>query len=101
MTFEPAIESAVDLGRIKGQKLAQEAAVISAAGQHNMLLIGPPGEGKSLIASAIPGILPRLANEEKVELTRIYSACDKLSSPYRTIFELFGERAERAQVRSR
>jgi magnesium chelatase family protein len=79
VTFEPAIESAVDFGRIKGQKLAQEAAVISAAGGHNLLLIGPPGEGKSLIASAIPGILPRLANEEKVELTRIYSACGKLT----------------------
>lgn len=42
VTFEPAIESAVDFERIKGQKLAQEAAVISAAGGHNLLLIGPP-----------------------------------------------------------
>ena len=40
----------------------------------NILLIGPPGEGKSLLASAIPGILPRLSNEEKVDLTKIYSA---------------------------
>src|SRR5215831_8132109 len=39
-----------------------------------MLLIGPPGEGKSLLASAMPGILPRLSDEEKVQLTRIYSA---------------------------
>jgi magnesium chelatase family protein len=78
-TFEPAIDSAVDFGRIKGQKQAREAAVISAAGGHNLLLIGPPGEGKSLLASALPGILPRLNNEEKVELTRIYSACGKLT----------------------
>lgn len=79
IAFEPAFEKAVDFGRIRGQKAAREAAIISAAGGHNLLLIGPPGEGKSLIASAIPGILPRLNNEEKVELTRIYSACGKLA----------------------
>jgi magnesium chelatase family protein len=76
--FEAAIPQAVDFGRIRGQKLAREAAVVSAAGGHNLLLIGPPGEGKSLLASAIPGILPRLSDREKVELTRIYSACGKL-----------------------
>jgi len=76
--FEPAIDKAVDFGRIRGQKAARDAAVISAAGGHNLLLIGPPGEGKSLLASAIPGILPRLQDHEKVELTRIYSACGKL-----------------------
>lgn len=76
--FAPAVEKAVDFGRIRGQKEAKEAAVISAAGGHNLLLIGPPGEGKSLLASAIPGILPRLRDDEKVELTRIYSACGKL-----------------------
>ena len=78
ITFDPAVEKAVDFGRIRGQKAAREAAVISAAGGHNLLLIGPPGEGKSLLASAIPGILPRLRDNEKVELTRIYSACGKL-----------------------
>ena len=52
--------------------------MIAAAGGHNLLLVGPPGEGKSLIASAMPGILPRLTDAEKVELTRIYSACGKL-----------------------
>ena len=76
--FEPHIESAVDFGVIRGQVLAKEAAVISAAGGHNLLMIGPPGEGKSLLASAIPGILPRLTNEEKVQLTRIYSATGEL-----------------------
>jgi len=76
--FENAIPHAVDFGRIKGQKAARDAAVISAAGGHNLLLIGPPGEGKSLLASAIPGILPRLTDSEKVDLTRIYSACGKL-----------------------
>jgi magnesium chelatase family protein len=76
--FENAIPKCVDFGRIRGQSKAKEAALIASAGGHNLLLIGPPGEGKSLLASAIPGILPRLANDEKVELTRIYSACGEL-----------------------
>jgi len=91
--FESYISKAVDFSRIRGQDAAKEAAVIAAAGGHNLLLIGPPGEGKSLLASAIPGILPRLNNEEKVELTRIYSACGELENdglavtrrPFRTV----------------
>ncbi|MFK7735155.1 MAG: YifB family Mg chelatase-like AAA ATPase [Pirellulaceae bacterium] len=78
ISFEPAIEKAVDFGRIRGQELAKRAAVISAAGGHNLLLSGPPGEGKSLIASAIPGILPPMSDAAKVEVTKIYSACGML-----------------------
>lgn len=73
--FESFIPKSVDFSRIKGQDRAKEAAIIAAAGGHNLLLIGPPGEGKSLLSSAIAGILPSLENYEKVELTRIYSAC--------------------------
>jgi len=51
---------------------------LAAAGGHNLLLIGPPGEGKPLLASAMPGILPRLNDTEKVQLTRIYSASGAL-----------------------
>lgn len=76
--FEDVIPKAIDFGSIRGQAKAKRAAVISAAGGHNLLLIGPPGEGKSLLASAIPGILPRLSDEEKVQLTRIYSASGQL-----------------------
>lgn len=76
--FEPAIEKAVDFGRIRGQQQAKRAAVISAAGGHNLLLSGPPGEGKSLIASALPGILPPMDDAAKVEVTKIYSACGLL-----------------------
>ena len=78
--FESAVAKAIDFGLIRGQDRAKEAAVIAAAGGHNMLMIGPPGEGKSLLASAIPGILPRLNNDEKVQLTRIYSAFGALQS---------------------
>lgn len=76
--FDNHIPACIDFGRIRGQDRAKRAALIAAAGAHNLLLIGPPGEGKSLLASAIPGILPRLTNEEKVELTRIYSAYGEL-----------------------
>ncbi len=72
--FDSAVPKAMDFGLIRGQEKAKEAAYIAAAGGHNLLLIGPPGEGKSLLASALPGILPRLTDEEKVQLTKIYSA---------------------------
>ncbi len=72
--FTNYIDKATDFGKIRGQHDAKRASVISAAGGHNLLLVGPPGEGKSLIASAMAGILPRLTDGEKVELTRIYSA---------------------------
>jgi magnesium chelatase family protein len=76
--FENHIPSATDFGMVRGQTRAKRAAVISAAGGHNLLMVGPPGEGKSMLAGAIPGILPKLTNAEKVELTKIYSACGEL-----------------------
>jgi magnesium chelatase family protein len=78
--FQDVIPKHLDFGRIKGQARAKRAAVISAAGGHNLLLIGPPGEGKSLLANAIPGILPQLSDPEKVLLTKIYSACGELTN---------------------
>ncbi len=76
--LEEYVPKCIDLGRVRGQERAKEAALIAAAGGHNLLLIGPPGEGKSLLASAIPGILPGLSHEEMVELTRIFSAAGLL-----------------------
>ena len=76
--FSAAVPPAIDLGRIRGQAKAKRALTISAAGGHNLLMIGPPGEGKSLLASALPGLLPKLTDDEKVQLTKIYSACGAL-----------------------
>jgi magnesium chelatase family protein len=85
IVFESAIEKAIDFGRIRGQNQAKRAAEISAAGGHNLLLIGPPGEGKSLMASALPGILPPLTDGAKVEITKIWSACGMLDADGKAI----------------
>lgn len=66
--------SAPDFSEIKGQENAKHALSISAAGGHNLLMTGPPGVGKSLMAQALIGILPSLSLNEAIEITRIYSA---------------------------
>ncbi len=68
-----ASEAAVDFSHIRGQALAKRALEIAAAGGHNVLLIGPPGSGKSLLANAVCGILPEMNFDEMVECTKIYS----------------------------
>ena len=62
-----------DFADIQGQEGAKRAAEISASGFHNLLLIGPPGTGKSMIARRMPGILPKLTEEESLEISSIYS----------------------------
>ncbi|MBQ2730758.1 MAG: YifB family Mg chelatase-like AAA ATPase [Clostridia bacterium] len=64
---------AVDFADIRAQSLAKRALEIAAAGNHNVLLIGPPGSGKSLLANAMCSILPEMTFEEMVEATKIYS----------------------------
>ncbi len=68
----------LDFGWIKGQESSKRALEIAAAGGHNILLQGPPGAGKSLLASSLPSILPRLSFEESLEVTKIYSVAGLL-----------------------
>ncbi len=67
-----------DFSEIYGQHLAKRAAEIAAAGQHNLLLLGPPGAGKTMLAQRIPGILPKMTREEALEVSRIYSVAGLL-----------------------
>ncbi len=62
-----------DMKEVKGQAAAKRALEIAAAGGHNMLLIGPPGSGKSMLASRLPGLLPQLAPDEMLEVSMIHS----------------------------
>jgi len=66
-------ENNLDMSDVKGQQFAKRAAEISAAGFHNMIMIGPPGSGKSMIAKRIPTIMPPMSEEEILETTKIYS----------------------------
>jgi magnesium chelatase family protein len=72
--------AATDFAEIKGQEHVKRAAEVAAAGGHNFLMSGPPGSGKTLIARAMPGILPRLTLSEALDITRIYSVSDLLTA---------------------
>jgi magnesium chelatase family protein len=76
----PAIAQAIDIAEIKGQEHVKRALEVAAAGGHNVVMCGPPGSGKTLLARAVPSILPSMTTEEALDVTKIYSVSGLLPS---------------------
>ena len=97
--FEEYCNYEIDFSDVRGQEMAKRAITVAAAGVHNLLMLGPPGSGKTMLAKRIPTVLPQLSPDESIETTRIYSACGRLQpgqplmatrpfrSPHHTISE--------------
>lgn len=75
----PVEAESYDFKNIRGQKSLRRACEIAVSGGHNLLMIGPPGAGKTMVARSIPGILPPMTREEELELSKIYSVCGLLT----------------------
>lgn len=71
----PETEKMADFSEIQGQKMLKRACEVAVSGMHNLLIVGPPGAGKTMAAMRIPSILPPLEEEEQMELSKIYSVC--------------------------
>ena len=78
--YIPPASSITDLAYIKGQEHVKRALEVAAAGGHNIVMMGPPGSGKTLLARALPSILPPMTTEEALEVTKIYSVTGLLPS---------------------
>lgn len=77
---EPEEKSCLDFSDIHGQHFVKRACEVAVSGMHHMLMIGPPGAGKTMVAKRIPSILPALTREEQLELSKIYSVCGLLDN---------------------
>jgi len=77
--FKACNHRGLDLRQVRGQEAAKRAVEIAAAGNHNLLMVGPPGAGKTMLAQRIPSVLPPLSLEEAVETTRIHSIAGLLT----------------------
>ncbi|MCC3376254.1 YifB family Mg chelatase-like AAA ATPase [Cohnella sp. REN36] len=71
----------LDLADVVGQSQGKRALLIAAAGMHNLLFVGPPGTGKTMLCRRLPSLLPQLGDEEALEVTKIYSVSGKLNGP--------------------
>ena len=76
--WDESQEEGLDFSDIKGQEMMKRAAEIAVSGRHNLLMIGPPGSGKTMLAKRLPTILPPMTLEASVEVTRLYSVCGLL-----------------------
>ena len=82
--FQPSEDESIplfvptDFAEVKGQEHVKRALEVAAAGGHNVLMVGSPGSGKTLLARAMPGILPEMSLEESLDVTKIYSIADQL-----------------------
>ncbi len=76
----PAPENAVDFSEIKGQQALRRAVEVAVAGSHNLLMIGPPGSGKSMVAKRIPAVMPAATLDEQLEILGIHSAAGRTIS---------------------
>jgi magnesium chelatase family protein len=75
----PHLADVPDLADVRGQERARRAVELAAAGFHSLLMVGPPGSGKTMLARRLPGVMPPPSSEERLEITRIHSAAGLLS----------------------
>jgi magnesium chelatase family protein len=85
--FSQARNSHLDFVDVKGQAHVKRALTVAAAGGHNVVMVGPPGTGKTMLASRLPGILPDMTFEEALETTRVYSVANALGGDSRLVVQ--------------